>query len=126
MKIPFKFTAKIVDQIEKNKNVSIEALLGSTTVSNLTYFIEKAFHNTETDRIGVSNDQAMETLGEYLLEHDKEDLLLDIMEALQVGGFLSRKINIDDMRKALTSKTDEIKDVLAKEATKVSETSGAK
>lgn len=118
MKIPLKFTAKIVDQIEKNKNNSIESLLGSTSISTLTYFIEKAFLNEETDRIGVSNDTAMETLEAYLLENDKEDLLLDIMEALQVGGFLSRKVNVNDMRKALEDKTGELETLLKTEAQK--------
>lgn len=119
MKIPLKFNAKVVDQIEKNRKQAIENFLGDTTVANLTYLIEKAYHDTDTDKIGISNDRAGEVLDEYLGSgSDKEDLLLDFMEALQETGFLSRKIDVTDMRKALQNKGEEMKATMHKELEK--------
>ena len=115
MQIPFKFTAKVVDQIEKNKKQPIEAFLGDTSVANLAYLIEKGHYDEETEKQGVSNERSLEILGEYLADgKDKEDLLIDFMEALQETGFLSRKISTQDMRKALESKGNQMQTELKK------------
>lgn len=114
MNITLKFNAKNVDQIERKHNNSIESLLGDVSVQRLAYFIEKAHYDEDTEKVGVSNDRSMELLDEYLAEHDKEDLLMDIMEALQKGGFLSRKVDVAKMRQALEKNTAQIGEVLDK------------
>lgn len=112
--INLKFNAKNVDQIERKHGVSIEQLLGDTSVQRLAYFIEKAQYDEDREKIGVHNEQSYELLDAYLAEHDKEDLIMDIMEALQKGGFLSRKVDISKMREALEKKTTEVSEVLDK------------
>lgn len=102
-----KFTARVVDKIERQYGVSIEELLGNTSVRNLAFFIEKAYYNEDEDKIGVNNEESYRLLESYLENHDKEDLLMDIMEALQTSGFLSRKIKVDEMRESIKTKTEE-------------------
>lgn len=108
MKISLKFTAKIVDNIERKFGVSVENLLGSTTLQNLAQFIERAYFDEETEKSGVSNEKSYELLENYLKDNEKEDLLLDIMEGLQAGGFLSRKLDLEKIRQSLVEKTNEI------------------
>lgn len=111
--IPLKFTATNVDQIEKKNGTSIENLLGDMRIDHLRYFIEKAYHNEESDRVGCSNQQALEYLETYLGDGgEKEELLVDIMEALQTGGFLSRKIDLKAVRASLTTAENKIKEAL--------------
>jgi len=115
MKIDLRFTAKNVDNIERKFGVSIENLLGNTSMQNLAQFIERAYYDEERDKVGVSNDRSYEVLQDYLKENDKEDLLLDIMEGLQQGGFLSRKLDLDKIRKSLETKSAEISQKLDNE-----------
>jgi hypothetical protein len=93
-----KFTARIVDKIERKYNVSIESLLGDTSVRSLAFFIEQSYYDEENETIGANNEKSFTLLENYLKNNDKEDLLMYIMECLQQGGFLSRKIDIDQMR----------------------------
>lgn len=114
MKLDLRFNAKIVDQIERKYNVSIEQLLGNTSVQNLAYFIEKAHYDEDRDRSGVSNDKSYEILDEFLKENDKEEALFQIMESLQTAGFLSRKLDVKKMRQAVEEKTADIETELDK------------
>lgn len=109
MNVPLKFTAKSVDNIEKKFKLPIENLLSSLELANLAQFIERGYYNDETEKIGVTNDRSFEILEEYLADGgDKEDFLLDIMEALQTGGFLSRKLDLAKIRQNLVEKTTSI------------------
>lgn len=110
-----KFTARVVDKIERKFNVSIENLLGDTSVRSLAFFIEMAFYDEDKDKVGVNNEEAYKLLENYLKDHDKEDLIMDIMEALQATGFLSRKIEVDKMRQSIEKKTSEAMNQLENE-----------
>ncbi len=112
MKITFKFTAKSVDNLEKKYKTGIENLLSSLEMSNLAQFIERASVDEETQKVGVTNDRSFELLDEYLADGDKEDLLIDIMEGLQNGGFLSRKLDLQKIRDSLNEKTKNIDETI--------------
>lgn len=120
-----KFTARVVDKIERQYAVSIEQLLGNTSVRNLAFFIEKAFYNEDTETTGVNNEESYRILESYLETKEKEDLIMDIMEALQNTGFLSRKIKIEEMRKSMNEQMDKAMDEI-KSPTDVSVNSGKK
>lgn len=125
-KLDLRFSAKIVDQIERKYNVSIEQLLGNTSVQNLAYFIEKAQYDDERDRVGVHNEKSYDILDEFLKDNDKEEALFQIMESLQTAGFLSRKLDVPKMRQAVTDKTSDIQSQLDKAIEKGSVNSGKK
>jgi len=110
--LKLKFTARVVDKIERQYGVSIEELLGNTSVRNLAFFIEKAHYDEDTEKVGVNNEESYTILETYLKDHDKEDLLMDIMEALQTSGFLSRKIEVDKMRESIQKETTKAMDKL--------------
>lgn len=106
MKLNFKFNATKVDEIEKETGLPIEQAINDTRVSNLTLFIQKAVID-DNGHHGVSKAVAMTKLDEYLEENDKDTLILDIMEAMVASGFLSRKFDVEKMRKA-TNKTNDM------------------
>lgn len=112
MKIVLKFTASIVDEIEKAKGLSIENCIGDTTVNNLALLISKSLVN-ENGSIGVSRNVALSTIDEYLKENDKDNLLLDITEALVNDGFLSRSLDVSKMREALAKKGTQVNEQLS-------------
>lgn len=95
--ITLKFKARNVDTIEQAKKMSIENVLGDTTMNNLTFIVSKAFVNDE-GKIGCSKDEAMNQIDTYLDNYDKEELVLDITEALVNGGFLPKELNVQAMR----------------------------
>ena len=100
-KLVLKYTAEKIDEIEKNKgNIPIENCVFDTTINNFVLFLMKG--------MDISKNVAMSKLNEYLLEKDKEDLTLEIMEALVDTGFLSRGLEIDKMRELLANRKKEI------------------
>ena len=97
MKLNLKFNASRVDEIEQSKKLPIENCIADTTVSNLALFIQKGLVN-DSGNVGVSRAQALTALDEYLAENDKDELVMDIMEALIAGGFLSRDVDLTKVR----------------------------
>ena len=97
MRINLKFNATRVDEIEQTKKLPIENCIADTTIGNLTLFIQKGLV-TENGGSGVSKAQALTTIDEYLVENDKDELVMDIMEALINGGFLSRELDLAKVR----------------------------
>ncbi len=106
-KLNLKYTAMKVDEIEQSKNLPIENCIADTTIGNLCLFIQKGLID-DNGIHGVSRAVAMSKLEEYLEEHDKDELLMDIMEALIKAGFLSREIDLEKMRKMKTSRAKEL------------------
>ena len=66
-------------------------------MGNLALFIQKGLVN-DSGNVGVSRAQALTAIDEYLAENDKDELVMDIMEALMDGGFLSRDVDIAKVR----------------------------
>ena len=97
MKMNLKYTATRVDEIEQSKKLPIENCIADTTVGNLALFIQKGLVN-DSGNVGVSRAQALTAIDEYLAENDKDELVMDIMEALMDGGFLSRDVDIAKVR----------------------------
>ena len=97
MKLVFKFTATSIDEIEKTKGVAIENCIADNTINNLALLISKGLVN-DNGTIGASRVVALSKIDEYLKENDKDNLLLDIVEALVDEGFLSRKLEVSKMR----------------------------
>ena len=112
MKLVFKFTATIVDEIEKTKGLAIENCIGDNTINNLALIISKALVN-ENGNTGISRAVALSKIDEYLQENDKDNLLLDIVEALVEAGFLSRTLEVDKMRGIKEKKATQMNEQLS-------------
>lgn len=111
MKYNFKFNASRVDEIEKIKGLPIENCIGDDTINNLALFIQKGLVD-DNGNVGVSKNVAFTKIDEYLEEHDKNDLLLDITEALVEAGFLSRSLDITKMREISKKRADEVQKMI--------------
>ncbi|CAM3606990.1 hypothetical protein ERUR111494_02575 [Erysipelothrix urinaevulpis] len=114
-KITFKFTASVVDAIEKRSGESIGNAVSNNTVGNITNFIELA--HFDGDKVGVSRSMAMKKIDEYLEEksNDLDDLVLDITEQLVEDGFLSRGLSVEKMRELKKSKIQQVAEVMENE-----------
>ena len=97
MKLNLKYNASKVDEIEQAKKLPIENCIADTTVTNLALFIQKGLID-DNGVHGVSRNVAIATIDNYLAENDKDELVMDIMEALINGGFLSRDLDIAKLR----------------------------
>ena len=97
MKLNLKYNATKVDTIEQAKKLPIENCIADTTVNNLALFIQNGLVD-DNGVHGVSRAVALSTLDAYLEEHDKDELVMDIMEALINGGFLSRDLDVAKVR----------------------------
>lgn len=94
-----KFNAIKVDEIEQAKKQPIENCVADTSISSLLLFIQKGMID-ENEHWGVSKAVATDALDKYLEEKDKDDLVIEIMEALMKGGFLSRGLDLEKVKKA--------------------------
>lgn len=97
MKLNLKYNATKIDEIEQTKKLPIENCIADTTVSNLALFIQKGLIDDNGNH-GVSKAVAISTIDDYLKDNDKDELLMDIMEALIDGGFLSRDLDVAKVR----------------------------
>lgn len=102
MKLNLKFNASKIDEIEQAKNLPIENCIADGTIANLALFIQKGLID-DNGVHGVSRTVALSTIDNYLSEKDKDDLVMDIMEALIKDGFLSRDVDLEKI-KALKKK----------------------
>ena len=109
MKLNLKYNATKVDEIEQTKKQSIENCINDTTVGNLALFIQKGLID-ENGVHGVSRNIAISTIDAYLEENDKEELVMDIMEALINGGFLSKELNVEKLRKLKEKRLAQVKE----------------
>lgn len=97
MRLNLKYNAIRVDEIEQVKKAPIENCIADTTVGGLALFVMKGLVD-ENGVHGVSRNKAIGIIDEYLQEHDKDELVMDIMEALIAGGFLSRDLDMAKLR----------------------------
>lgn len=107
MNINLKFTAKIVDEIEQAQKMPIEHCITDTSVNSLTLFFQKALVD-DNGNTGVSRAVALTKIDEYLEDNDKNDLIMDIMEALVNAGFLSRDLNVKQIRELQSKQTEKV------------------
>ena len=96
-KLNLKFTAQSVDEIEKARQLPIQNCMTDNSVNMLALFLQKGLVD-ENGKVGVSRAVALSTIDNYLEESDTDNLLLDITEALVNAGFLSRELNVADLR----------------------------
>ena len=111
MKINLKYNATRVDEIEQAKGLPIENCIADSTISNLTLFIQKGLVD-DNGVHGVSKNVAISTIDTYLEENDKDELVMDIMEALINGGFLSRDLNLTKVRELKTKRQAQLNEKL--------------
>lgn len=97
MKLNLKYNATKVDEIEQAKKASIEQCIQDTSIAGLALFIQKGLVD-DNGVHGVSKAVAMSTIDEYLKDNDKEELVMDIMQALIDGGFLSKELDVKKLR----------------------------
>lgn len=103
MTLNLKYNATRVDEIEQSKKLPIENCIADTTISNLILFIQKGLID-DNGVHGVSKAVATTVLDDYLEKHDKDELVMDIMEALINGGFLSRDLDLTKVRELKTKR----------------------
>lgn len=113
MKLNLKYNATRVDEIEQAKKLPIENCIADTTIGNLTLFIQKGLIDDNGNH-GVSKNVAIATIDAYLAENDKDELVMDIMEALINGGFLSRDVDLEKVRKLKAKRQAQIDEELEK------------
>ena len=111
MKLNLKYNATRVDEIEQTKKLPVENCIADTTIGNLTLFIQKGLVDDNGNH-GVSKNVAMSTIDAYLEENDKDELVMDIMEALIDGGFLSRELNLTKVRELKTKRQAQLNEAL--------------
>ena len=115
MKLNLKYNATRVDEIEQAKKLPIENCIADNTIGNITLFIQKGLVN-DSDGVGVGRAKALQVIDEYLAENDKDELMMDIMEALIDGGFLSRDLDVAKVRELKAKRqaqlNEEINDAL--------------
>ncbi len=109
MKLNLKYTATRVDEIEQAKKQSIEDCIGDTSINSISLFIQKGLID-ENGVHGVSKTVALSTIDSYLAENDKDELVLDIMEALIRDGFLSRELDVANLRELRKKRTAQMKE----------------
>ena len=104
MKLNLKYNATKVDQ---SKKLPIENCIADTTIGNLALFIQKGLID-DNGVHGVSKNVAISTIDNYLAENDKDELVMDIMEALINGGFLSRDVDLEKIRTLKTKRQTQL------------------
>ena len=109
MKLNLKYTATKVDEIEQSKKLPIENCIMDTTIGNLALFIQKGLIDANGIH-GVSKNVAIDTIDTYLAENDKDELVMDIMEALINGGFLSRDVDLTKVRELKNKRATQFKE----------------
>ena len=97
MKLNLKYTALKIDEIEQSNKRPIEECISNTSIGSLALFVQKGLVN-DNGTVGVSRAQALTAIDEYLADNDKDELVMDIMEALINGGFLSRDVDLTKVR----------------------------
>ncbi len=97
MELNLKYNATKVDEIEQMRKVPIENCVSDSSISMLSLFIQKGLID-ENGVHGVSKNVAMNVIDDYLKDGEKDDLLLDITEALIKDGFLSRRLDVEKIR----------------------------
>lgn len=113
MKLNLKYNATKVDEIEKETNLPIDGAINNTRISNIVVFIQKGLID-DNGHHGVTKAVAMDVIDKYLAESDKDNLVFDIMEALINGGFLSRQLDVEKMRKAASKEQENVNKTLDK------------
>ena len=94
------------------KKLPIENCIADTTIGNLALFIQKGLID-DNGVHGVSKNVAMDTINSYLETSDKDELLLDITEALINGGFLSRDLDVAKMRELKAKRQAQVNEQIA-------------
>ena len=112
MKLNLKYNASRVDEIEQTKKLPIENCIADSTIGNLTLFIQKGLVDDNGNH-GVSRNVAISTIDEYLAENDKDDLVMDIMEALINGGFLSRDVDLVKVRELKNKRKEKMSEEIS-------------
>lgn len=103
MKLNLKFNATKVDEIEQIKKLPIENCIADTSINGLALFLQKGLVD-ENGTHGVSRAVAISVIDNYLTKYDKDELVMDIMEALINGGFLSRDVDLEKIRTLKTKR----------------------
>jgi hypothetical protein len=108
MEFNLSYNAKTIDEIEQARKQPIEQCIADTSVGMLALFIQKG-HTDDNGVHGVSRTVALDMIDKYLAEKDKDDLILDIMEALMNAGFLSREVDVEAVRSLKNQRLSQIK-----------------
>ena len=121
MKLNLKYTALKVDEIEKAKGKAIELCIDDTRIDNMCLFVQKGLVD-DNGKHGVTRNVALSKIDDYWQEYDKQELLLDIIEALVAGGFLPKSPNLTPLKERLNIRVEKANQII--EGLSASETNG--
>lgn len=113
MKLNLKYNAIKVDEIEQVKKVPIENCISDTSISSLILFIQKGLVD-ENGCWGVTKAIATDVIDKFLAEEDKDELVFQIIEALINGGFLSRNLDINQIRELKKKQQETFQEMIQK------------
>lgn len=97
----FKFSAMKVAEIEETFKQPLENIVSDTKISTLAMFISKGLVN-EDGHIGCSINVAYDKIDEYIKEHSKLELTIDVIEVLINEGFLPKTMDVAKMRESIS------------------------
>jgi hypothetical protein len=91
-----RYTPKTINEIEvENNNVSFSSLIGDIRLKMVAMWVKKGL-NLKTD------DEAFKEIDKYFAEGgDLESLYIDILKALQKGGFVDKTKDIESTMKSV-------------------------
>lgn len=97
------YTARSVRDIERETSKPIYELITKVGMESLVVLVKFG--------MGVSEDQAFEEIDKALKEgKEMTDMYMDVLESLQVGGFLPKALKIKEIRAKMNGeKTEEVK-----------------
>jgi hypothetical protein len=92
------FSAKKINEIEKESRVAFQDLLAKFSVQTLVMFLKKGL-DLKTE------DEAFDAIDNFVKEdpekNDSFELYFKIIEALQAYGFLPKALKVEDLKKQL-------------------------
>lgn len=90
-----KFRAIDITKIEEERGIPLISIINDTRIQNLALFVQKGLK--KLDGTEYSKEEIYQKIDEYLVKKDTDELLFEITEALQKGGFLPRTMKLKEI-----------------------------
>nr|DAY26594.1 MAG TPA: tail assembly chaperone protein [Caudoviricetes sp.] len=90
-----KFRAIDITEIEEERGIPLISIINDTRIQSLALFVKKGLR--KLDGSEYSTEEIYQKIDEYLSKKDTDELLFEITEALQKGGFLPRRMKLKEI-----------------------------
>lgn len=95
-----KYTPRTINEIEVEMKRPMQDVLADYSMKTILLFVKKGLG-------AKSDDEAYDVIEEYLKAgKDTTELYTDIMEALQVSGFLPKGLNLTKIKKEMNDQIE--------------------